>query len=324
MFYLLVVLSIASSVYSQTAEEARDRIETAAWMYANSADIVRGYEDFLEKHPNCKHATDAVSRIEHILWQTADRENSLHSYEIYLQRYQDGMHSQEANLRISRLRENLKTCKSIPTDQLRALYTELLKFLHGRRSSVICTNKLRAHLYGFSAEGLVIDEIYFVQRRDGSIWKAYYGIPRGQIFATIRDGVILPGIEKAEVGLSVLEGSTVSLSGGQSWVFKDGGWYSCDGKRGIETDRGLTNSTNEEDDEEFNNEIVLEMLRDKLTYASGGRATVRELGLMKGNTIKFAVGAENELLVEYVIRDKELWKILLGTTQAVPEVAACR
>jgi hypothetical protein len=79
----------------------------ADWKKADSQGTVAAYEDFLVKHPNDSHATQARTRIQSLeddhAWTPAQNANTIESLKQYVQTQPNGTHVADAQERITGL-----------------------------------------------------------------------------------------------------------------------------------------------------------------------------------------------------------------------------
>lgn len=89
---------IASCVLVACGGEGRD------WRSAEAADTVEAYDQFLEKHPDGEHVTQARARLEQLAedreWQRATTADTAAAYREFLAQHPNGKWAAEARIRV--------------------------------------------------------------------------------------------------------------------------------------------------------------------------------------------------------------------------------
>jgi len=78
------------------------------WREAATQDNTGAYEQYIQKHHNGKHLSEAQARIDHLqmeeAWRVATKTNTIQVYESFVQRYGQSEYAQEARLKLNALR----------------------------------------------------------------------------------------------------------------------------------------------------------------------------------------------------------------------------
>ena len=115
------------------------------WKQATAANTMNGYQAFLQKHADSKHAENARGRTLALLddqaWNAARAANSIAGYQDYLKAQSGGIHAGEAKYQITAL-QRAAAWQALPSDaSASSLQAFLLKYPQGLES-----NEARARL----------------------------------------------------------------------------------------------------------------------------------------------------------------------------------
>jgi hypothetical protein len=111
----LCVLTAAALIVACSSAESD-------WAQASTTNTIAAYQDFLTKHPDSPHATQAKQQVlalqDNQAWATAQQVNTAESYQQYLSAEPSGAHAQEAHNKLTDAQRVAawQTVKSTPTE----------------------------------------------------------------------------------------------------------------------------------------------------------------------------------------------------------------
>lgn len=127
-----VVLQSYLDTYKDAPDAHRDSIQAHLqriqqldqnWTNAIVSGSKSDLEDYLAKHPDSPHKTEAIHKIDSIDWLQAKTENTQTSYNSYLQEHADGDHVDEANDALKALK-----AKTVQPEEQSAINTIFRRF----------------------------------------------------------------------------------------------------------------------------------------------------------------------------------------------------
>ena len=110
-----LVLQSYLDTYKDASEAHRDSIQAHLtllkqvdqdWTNAVVSCSKTALEDYLSKHPDSPHKSEAIHKIDSLDWIQASTENTLDSYKLYLTDHSNGEHIDEANEAVKTLNAN--------------------------------------------------------------------------------------------------------------------------------------------------------------------------------------------------------------------------